>query len=232
MNYVLPLIITFLAGLLMLVSEFIPHKPFESLVSELEIWFMIISGFAIVLGQISLLKMNIFKIKYKSEGWKYCIVTLSAFFIMLLVGILWGTESQAGLLGGGERIIQSIGEKPFDYNFKYIYQHLMASMFSLLAFFIASAAYRAFIARTLESALLLVSAIIVMLGNTSVGTSMTSFLPQSLNFLHLPNISKFIMDYPNTAGQRAIIIGAGLGIIGSSLRVILGIERSWIGGKK
>jgi len=216
----------------MLVAEFIPHKPFESIVSELEIWFMIISGFAIVLGQLSLLKMNFFKIKYKSEGWKYCIVTLASFFIMLLVGIFWGTESHAGLLGQGKVFVDSIGVKPFDFIFNNIYQHLMAAMFSLLAFFIASAAYRAFIARTLESSLLLVSAIIVMLGNTSVGSSLTSFLPQSLNFLHLPNLSKFIMDYPNLAGQRAIMIGAGLGIIGSSLRIILGIERSWIGGKK
>ncbi|HPM01828.1 MAG TPA: hypothetical protein PK816_06670 [Candidatus Cloacimonadota bacterium] len=232
MNHILLLIITFLAGLLMIVSEFIPHKPFERIVSELEIWFMIISGFAIILGQLSLIKMNVLKIQYKSENWKYCVVTLISFFIMLIAGLLWGTQNQGGIIGSGESLIQSIGSKPFDYIFDNIYQHLMASMFSLLAFFIASAAYRAFIARTLESSLLLISAIFVMLGNTSIGTSLTSFLPENLNFLHLPTISAFIMDYPNLAGQRAIMIGAGLGIIGSSLRIILGIERSWLGGKK
>ena len=104
-------------------------------------------------------------------------------------------------------------------------------MFSLLAFFIASAAYRAFIARTIESNLLLVAAILVMLGNTSIGSFLTGWLPESLKFLHLPHIKEFIMRYPNTAGQRAIMIGAGLGIIGSSLRIILGIERSYLGGK-
>jgi len=216
----------------MIISDFIPHKPFERIVSELEIWFMIISGFAIILGQMSLIRMNFLKIQYKTENWKYCIVTLVSFFIMLFAGIFWGTQNQGGLLGAGEGIVQSIGSKPFDYIFDNIYQHLMASMFSLLAFFIASAAYRAFIARTLESTLLLVSAILVMLGNTSIGTSLTSLLPHSLKFLHLPTISAYIMDYPNLAGQRAIMIGAGLGIIGSSLRIILGIERSWLGGRK
>lgn len=232
MNYILPLIITFCAGFLMIIADFIPHKPFERISSELEIWFMIISGFAIVLGQISLLKMNAMKIKYRVENWKYYIITLVSFFIMLIAGIFWGTQNQPGLLGDGANLVSSLGTKPFDYLFDNLYQHLMASMFSLLAFFIASAAYRAFIARTLESSLLLISAIFVMLGNTSIGTSMTSGLPQTLKFLHLPTISAFIMDYPNLAGQRAIMIGAGLGIIGSSLRIILGIERSWLGGKK
>ena len=232
MNYFLPLAVTFITGLLVIVSEFIPHKPFARIEGELEIWFMIISGFAIILGQISLIRMNSLKIKYKAHDWKYNIITLVSFAVMLFAGILWGTQNQAGLLGSGENLSGALGNKPFDYIFDNIYQHLMASMFSLLAFFIASAAYRAFIARTLESSLLLISAILVMLGNTSIGTSLTAGLPQALKFLHLPTISAFIMDYPNLAGQRAIMIGAGLGIIGSSLRILLGIERSWLGGKK
>jgi hypothetical protein len=124
-----------------------------------------------------------------------------------------------------------MGTKPFDYLFHNVYQHLQATMFSLLAFFIASAAYRAFIARTTESNLLLVAAILVMLGNTSLGSFLTSWMPETLSFLHLPKLAEFIMKYPTTAGQRAIMVGAGLGIIGSSLRIILGIERSYLGGK-
>ena len=70
-----------------------------------------------------------------------------------------------------------------------------------------------------------------MLGNTTFGSLLTGWLPESLNFLHLPKVSEFIMTFPTTAGQRAIMIGAGLGIIGSSLRIILGIERSYLGGE-
>lgn len=227
----IPLLITFLVGFIVIISEFIPHKPFGQISGELEIWFLIISGFAILLGQLSLFKVNVLKIKFKNPNWHYFIVTLISFSIMVSAGLLWGTESNPGLLGNGGRIVSIIGEKPFDYFFNNIYQHLSATMFSLLAFFIASAAYRAFIARTIESNLLLIAAVLVMLGNTSLGSFLTSWLPESLSFLHLPRISEFIMKYPNTAGQRAIMIGAGLGLIGSSLRIILGIERSYLGGE-
>ena len=227
----LPLVITFLVGILVIVSEFIPHVPFGQLTGELENWYLIIAGFSIILGQMNLFKVNILKIQHRAKNWQYFIFTLASFCIMVTIGLLWGTESNPGLLGNGTKIVAMVGEKPFDYLFNNVYQHLQATMFSLLAFFIASAAYRAFIARTLESNLLLAAAILVMLGNTSLGSMLTGWLPDSLYFLHLPRISEFIMKYPNTAGQRAIMIGAGLGIIGSSLRIILGIERSYLGGE-
>jgi len=224
----LPLIITFCAGLLVILAEFIPHKPFSSISSEVEMWFLVIAGFSIVLGQLSLLKINFIKVYRKMDSWQYSLITIISFAVMFLCGLLWGMQQQSGILGDGKYISAIFGEKLFDYIFSNIYQHLMASVFSLLAFYIASAAYRAFIARTVESTLLLSAAIIVMLGNTSVGSSLTQHLPP---YLHLPNIKDFIMDFPNTAGQRAIMIGAGLGIIGSSLRIILGLERSWLGGR-
>ena len=226
----LPLLLTFFAGILMIVAEFIPHKPFGSISGEVENWFLIISGFAIILGQLSLFKVNWFKIQHKERNWQYYIITLVSFIVMVLLGIFWGTEKNPGIFGNGTQVSAFIGSKPFDYLFNNIYQHLQATMFSLLAFFIASAAYRAFIARTLESSLLLIAAILVMLGNTSLGFLLTSWIPDSLSFLHLPKITEFIMKYPTTAGQRAIMIGAALGIIGSSIRIILGIERSYLGG--
>lgn len=227
----IPLFITFVIGTLLIISEFIPHYPFGNISGELENWFLIITGFAIILGQLSLFKVNLFKIRYKRENWQFSVVTLVSFAIMVSAGILWGTKNNSGLMGNGEAVINFIGSKPFDYLFHNIYQHLQATMFSLLAFFIASAAYRAFIARNLESTLLLIAAIVVMLGNTSLGSFLTGWLSGSVKFLHLPNLAEFIITYPMTAGQRAIMIGAALGIIGSSLRIILGIERSYLGGK-
>lgn len=227
----IPLFITFFAGLIVFISEFIPRQPFGQLSGELEVWFMIIAGFAILLGQLSLFKVNLFKIQHKQENWPYYVITLISFTIMVGFGLLWGSGLGAGIAGHGESIQSVLGTKPFDYLFNNIYQHLSATMFSLLAFFIASAAYRSFVGRSPESFLLLGSAVLVMLGRTSIASFLTGGLPESLYFLHLPYIADFIMDYPTTAGQRAIMIGTGLGIIGSSLRLILGIERSYLGGK-
>ncbi|MBN2460912.1 MAG: hypothetical protein JXB60_04840 [Candidatus Cloacimonetes bacterium] len=227
----IPLFVTFLVGIAIILSEFIPHRPFGMISGELENWFLIIAGFAIILGQLNLFKVNLIKIRHKQKNWQFYIATLLSFIIMVSIGLFWGTEDNPGIFGNGEAVVDTMGAKPFDYLFNNVYQHLQATMFSLLAFFIASAAYRAFIARTVESNLLLFAAILVMLGNTSLGASLTRWLPDTLKFLHLPKISEFIMKFPNTAGQRAIMIGAGLGIIGSSLRIILGIERSYLGGE-
>jgi len=231
MKRFLPLLVTFVVGIIVLSSEFIPHKPFSSVNEGLENWFLIISGFAIILGQLSLLRVNIFKVTEKTENWQFYLAGLISFGLMFLFGILWGTQDTAGLLGNGDKIVANLGIKPFEYLFVNVYQHLSATMFALLAFFIASAAYRAFIVRSFESTLLMIAAVIVMLGRTSVGTSLTAWLPQNLKFMHLPNIADFIMNYPNNAAQRAILISAALGIVGSSLRILLGIERSYLGGK-
>jgi hypothetical protein len=112
--------------------------------------------------------------------------------------------------------------------FKWIYDRVLtpltATMFALLAFFIASAAFRAFRARNLEATILLVSACIVMLAQVPVG--------EQLPFIgeYLAQFKNWILNTPNAAAQRAIYIGAALGAISTGLRIVLGIERSHLGG--
>lgn len=232
MNRKLPLAITFLAGLVVIIADFIPHRPFGSILKEQEAWFMIVSAFAIILGTLSLFHVNLIKIQRRSPNWQYHILALAGFIVMVVVGFLWGTDQTPGMLGHGTSIQSTLSAKPFDYLFTHFYQHLSATMFSLLAFFIASAAYRAFIARTTESVLLLIAAVLVMLGRTSIGYFITGGLPEHLSFLRLESVSEFVANYLTRAGQRAILISAGLGVVGSSLRILLGIERSYLGGDR
>jgi hypothetical protein len=223
------MIITFLMGLIVVLSEFIPHRPFSGISSSLEEWFMIVSGFAIVLGLISLIRVNTSKVLSKAENWQYYFVGLCSLFLMVTVGLLWGMQNRNGILGDGGKIVNWLGAKPFDYLFDHVYLHLSATMFALLAFFIASAAYRAFIIRSFESNLLMLAAVIVIIGRTSFGSLFTAWIPDSMSILRIPEMTDFIMQYPNSAAQRAIMISAALGIIGSSLRIIIGIERSYLG---
>ena len=108
----------------------------------------------------------------------------------------------------------------------WFYDHIFfpcnATMFALLAFFIASAAFRAFRARNTEAALLLGAAIIVLLGRAPIGRLIHDSLPE---------ITNWIIDVPNNAGRRAILIGAALGAIVTGLRVLLGMERQHVGGE-
>ncbi len=97
---------------------------------------------------------------------------------------------------------------------------IFATMFSLLAFFIASAAYRAFRARNIMSSLLLLAALVVMMRFNPYFGPLSPYLSKASNWL---------MNVPNLAAQRAIVIGIGLGIVATALKVILGIERGYMG---
>ena len=116
---------------------------------------------------------------------------------------------------------QILPDDPFNWMFQYVQVPADATMFSILAFFIASAAYRTFRARTPEAAILLVSAIIVMLGRVPIGAAISDIFPL---------LSGWLMDVPNLAAKRGILLGVSLGMVATSLRIIFGIERSYLGG--
>ncbi|MEX0700700.1 MAG: hypothetical protein WD069_01250 [Planctomycetales bacterium] len=119
---------------------------------------------------------------------------------------------------------------PFWWLYEYALKPLTATMFALLAFFVASAAFRAFRAKNVEAALLLGTAFIILLGRTAAGVALTSWLPEEVAGLRIENVTVFIMGVFNTAGNRAIMIGIALGLAATSLRILLGIDRSYLGG--
>ena len=104
---------------------------------------------------------------------------------------------------------------------------LDATMFSIVAFYIVSAAYRAFRIRSVEATLLLVTAIVVMLGQIAVGQMLTSWIPASgvWHNLRIEEIRSWILTVPNSAVTRAISFGLGIGGLAVALRIWLGLER-------
>ncbi|MFP4249937.1 MAG: hypothetical protein ACLFU7_09785 [Armatimonadota bacterium] len=216
MRLQIPLVITFLAGFFMAVQFFVPHEVGVTVYTELLNWGRIVAAFALVLGIQSLLRTHIEKIRRQRRDWPYSSVAIVSFVVMVVVGIAFGHERGTG----------------FDWMFRHIQVPLDATMFSLLAFFIASAAFRTFRARSTEATLLLVAAIIVMLGRVP-GSLLVMFGESGVGmWLHavMPDVSEWIMNFPTVAAKRGIIFGVALGAIATALRIILGIERSHLGG--
>jgi hypothetical protein len=121
---------------------------------------------------------------------------------------------------------------PFWWLYEYAMKPLTATMFAMLAFYVASAAFRAFRAKNVEATLLLATAFIILLGRTFAGQLLTGWLPDGLGWLRIDRISAEIMSVYNTAGTRAIMIGIALGIASTSLKVLLGIDRSYLGSDR
>jgi hypothetical protein len=209
-----PLVLTAMVGLTMIIAHFIP--PLNVLKDLFEDWFFIIAAFAIYLGVLNLLRINADKIYKKQRDWPFGAVVIFGFLVITIPGLFFS----------GGRSFSEMGT-PFYYLYIHVYYPLSATMFALLAFFVASASYRAFRARNVEATMLLVAAFVLMLGRVPIGDWITAWLPEGYR---LGNAADWIMDFPQTAGQRAIMIGIALGLVSSALRVILGLERA-IGGE-
>jgi hypothetical protein len=123
--------------------------------------------------------------------------------------------------GGKESLDGSMTAFGWIYNFMMV--PLQGTMFAILAFFIASAAYRSFRARSREAAVLLVAAVIVMMGRVPLGEYL---VPLS------GDVSQWILNVLNASVRRAILIGVSLGAIALSFKIIFGVERSYLGGGK
>ena len=211
----LPLILCFLCGIFMIVQFFVP--PFTGVYDKLLNWVMIISIPALVIGLTSLIKLHYTRIVRKTPNMPYSIVAFVAMIAMALTGLIGGTDE-------GTR---------FEWLFKNIQVPMQATMFSLLAFYIASAAYRAFRARTLEATLMLVTAVIVMIARVPIGDFLWQhIMPDSVLQwrANLPeDVAGWILNVPSMAARRGIILGISLGAIATSIKIILGIERSYMG---
>ncbi len=205
----LPLIIVLVLGITMALQFFIPSHISTVTFETLNRWIIVIAAFAISLAVGSLISHHVIKIKRRKTGWWNSYVTLIGLVVMALLGILGRIN--------GLNWMSAVYFKLF----KYVQAPMDSAMFAILAFYMASAAYRAFRARSKEATLLLISGFIVMLGVIPFG---------SLIWDKIPDISEWIMMVPNMASKRGILFGVGLGMTATSLKIILGIERNWLGG--
>tara|TARA_B100000029_G_scaffold241701_1_gene238942 strand:- start:2299 stop:3114 length:816 start_codon:yes stop_codon:yes gene_type:complete len=151
-------------GFLTLAGHFINNNSLRDFVDkDATQWYMIIAGFAAFLGCLNLLQLHARKVAYKKDNWQYSIFTLLGFFIMIILGFfINGSDADFGPH-------LKIEGSYFYWVYDYVYLPLASTMFALLAFFVASASYRAFRIRNFEATLLLISGVLLMLGRVPIG---------------------------------------------------------------
>lgn len=242
MKRTIPLGIAAITGLVLIVSHFIPVAA--SWGDKAMIWFDILASIAFVLGGGNLLKIHLQKISDHRPGWGFSLITIAAFLTTMVIGLskfgVTPAKSFPDYAWSGDYLQEGGG---FWWIYQHIYLPLAATMFSLLAFYIASAAFRAFRAKNSEAKILLITAFIVLLGRTyagiwlskdpleSLGASLFND-PQALSMFRLDKMVETIMEVFNLAGNRAINIGIALGIAALSLKVLMGVDRSYLGSEE
>ncbi len=211
----IPILLAMIIGWTMVSEFFFPGL--EGVARTTRDWTLILIAVSQILGVANVGKINLEKVSRRRPDWIYSIVLIVGMTAMLIFGLM-PTNTQGSIFGfrpGG------IDEGTyFNQLYLKIYVPMQATMFSLLAFFIASAAFRAFKIRTVEATLLAVTAVIIMIGRVPIGSAMWE---------GMPGLTTWIMNVPNLAAKRAILIGAALGAIATGMKIILGLERNYLG---
>jgi hypothetical protein len=187
----------------MLLQFFLQAEFLNKAYQEVLDWVQIVYLFTLWVGALNLITLHLKKTQQKSQTF-YSLITLAGIGLMLIFGLVRGKEPDSA----------------FNWVFNKVQVPLQATMFSLLAFFVASAAYRGFRARSKETFVLLLIAGVVMLGRVPIGNLISEWIP---------DLANWILNFPSMAARRGILIGIGLGTVATALRIIFGVERTYLG---
>lgn len=242
-RYALIAVFTFIAGLFFAAEFFLPVNeegkniltdPFQKLQGSLQV----ITALSLGLGTYGLIRLHLRNAVQRRTQWGYSLVLLTAFVVMAFFSI-WNTLAEKGLFNLQRTPLL---ERAFTLLFDYTLIQLDATMFSLIAFYIFSAAYRAFRIRSIEASILMFTAMVIMIGIVPIGKAVSDSLglPTTLteqmrtnpfmieNILYnlrLPQIADWILKTLNAPVQRAIEFGVGIGALAMAIRLWLSLER-------
>ena len=231
---------TFLGGLYFATEFFLrtdpktnlnPLTPYQDVVASLT---AVVASFAIGLGVFSLMQLHTRTVARARPGWGYSVVLLVSFTLMFVFGLMNAYSPKTTIIPAvpGAWASQN-AHGMFQLLFKGGLTNLGSATFSMIAFYIASAAYRAFRIRSLEATLLMIAALIVMIGSVSFGTAITANIHSTLADgsenpwanLRIERIAQWLLLEINTPAQRGILFGLNLGLLATSLRYWLSLER-------
>jgi hypothetical protein len=159
---------------------------------------------AIFLGAINLVQVHWRQISRKTNMAIYSWVFMVVFAEILLLGF-W-------------KIASGVEPTPYTWQFAYIYTSLGTTLYAITGFYIFSAAYRAFRARNIDAAILVIGGIFVLLANAPIGEVIWSGFPLIGNWFN--NVGQI-------PGMRTFTVVGALGMLAFGFRALLGKEKGF-----
>jgi hypothetical protein len=172
--------------------------------AQLQLWAMIIQLMAIGLGAINLVQVHYRHISRKSVMAPYSAWFMIFFAFLLLLGLY--------------KVATGVELYPYTWTFAYIYTSLGATLYAITGFYIFSAAYRAFRARNIDAAILLIAGIFVLLANAPIGEVIWGGFPLVGNWFN--NVGQI-------PGMRTFTVVGALGLLAYGFRALIGKERGF-----
>src|SRR5205085_3198681 len=149
------LILAYVAGVVTLIG-FFTRGTFADLGGTLAQWAVVLVAFALLVGLGNLVKVHIGRIMQRGDGWHYSVILVGSALTVLAFGLIGG---------------KGPGDPSVAWMFRWIYQPLGAAIFSLLAFFVTTALFRALRMRSAEAVVLLIVALIVVIAQAPFSTA-------------------------------------------------------------
>lgn len=209
MNYRrdIPLVITFLVGIIAVLDYYTVVPAVTETFTIIKNWGVVLQAFALGLGAANLLRVHGRRISERRGGneWLYSVWLLVMLFLFIGIGLGTGKFDASD-----------------QYNWIYnaIYLPMGSTMYSSLAFYMAYGAYKVLRARNFQAALLFITAVLVIFGNTPI---FPAIFP---GFFYTREwIFKTIVG----GSYRGIRIGIGIGAVVLGIRTLLGLETGYLG---
>ncbi len=197
-----------LPGLVVLAGYLMPAWGLEDWRNRLIEWAVIVAAFAFMLGIFNILQVHGQRLSRRRPGWPYSLVLVIAMALAMLPPIL-----STPLLNVPESAWQWADRLIFDN----IITPVGATLAALVAFVLLAGAFR--LLRTRRSAevmLFLIVVIVTLLGTTPL-----------IGGEWLADVRHWLIAVPGTAGMRGLLLGVGLGVMITALRVFIGDERPY-----
>jgi len=195
----------------------------------------IVGAFLLGLGVYSVFSIHVDKIRKGHRDSPFSIALIISVFLMLFFGYLNYYQTLKAPPGVNMTLPQNwhFAQYARDFLFNGVLQQMDAAMFSLIAFYILSAAYRAFRIRSIEATVLLATALILVLKVMGVVADPWSQLVHGLHFgnnqfgdnFTFLNISNFLQNSFQSSSIRAVDFGVGIGALAMALRLWLSIDK-------
>lgn len=191
----------------------------------------ILAAFILLLGVISLFRYHLIKVAKQQKDWGYSVVLIVSLLSISYFGyadwLMRQDSKLSPLIEAGPEQWKFVNYGK-DLLFDGMLQIMDGAMFSIIAFYILSAAYRAFRLRSIEATVLLFSAFIMMLSLLGgISLPFDNFMNEhGLGMFTLKEIAGWMRVNLQGPAIRGIDFGVGLGLVAMGLRIWLNLEKT------